>query len=455
MRGIFILFFLISAICLSKPLVDRYLVLDKKLSLAARRYYRDYGSKIDSSKLNAILLKYKIYDSDHVFISGNFKSTDRFKKHIEKKLSWKIRKYNYYGYYRYKNSYFGIILKKYLDLTYVGVRDNDLFEISGRLYPDVKKVMAYFQGPEGGVFHILPSNTNNRGFVFRFTKDVGYKSKAFELIVETKHNGRKVANIIRKYVDHGKSLMASFANPREAEMFLLKKINNERVSRGMLPLEPHYELAKVALKHSVKMAEKGLIFHSGKEDIAKLKNYYSNVSENVAASRFITDIHRGFVNSPLHFKNMLEEEVTKVGIGIHYAKKDGKDYIYATQIFYKPENVVVGRSLVSEKGFLSYVNKQRIERGVPPLKVDNALFKETKLFLKRENNLNKLSNFLSLSNLKLKRIAYNRLQTYSLYSVKKNPAFFEKTFTHLALILPKDHDPRKNSLIVLASYKKQ
>ena len=424
------------------------------LNNISKTYLEKYGTKINTKAINHLFQKSKIYDNEHIYISGNFKSLKNFQKHILQATSWRIMKYSHYGLYTKDNNYFAILLKRYLFLKQIGFQKNDVFIISGETDPGVKSVMAYFQNLKGEVFHVLPSIKANSFFQFKFSKQIEETSPAFELVVETIFDGRRVANIIRKNNVLTANLKINYPHPKDAENYLLKKINDERVSRGIKPLEPDQNISKIALKHSKLMAKKQRVFHSNlSKEISRLNSFYSNISENVGSSRHISSIHNGFLTSPAHFKNIVNDSFSKVGIGVTYKTVGNEQVIYVTQVFLHPHNEISMDNFNTDY-FLNFININRRERGLPPLVEDKNLLHEASLFIKKENKIKKLTSFLSLSNSDLKRIAYNRIRTQSLFSITNNPALYEKDFTHLALLLPAKNDLTRKSLLLLASYKK-
>ena len=204
--------------------LDKYLKQDEMLNNISKTYLEKYGTKINTKAINHLFQKSKIYDNEHIYISGNFKSLKNFQKHILQATSWRIMKYSHYGLYTKDNNYFAILLKRYLFLKQIGFQKNDVFIISGETDPGVKSVMAYFQNLKGEVFHVLPSIKANSFFQFKFSKQIEETSPAFELVVETIFDGRRVANIIRKNNVLTANLKINYPHPKDAENYLLKKI---------------------------------------------------------------------------------------------------------------------------------------------------------------------------------------------------------------------------------------
>jgi len=433
--------------------VDKYLKKDEMLSRVAGNYLKIYGTRIVTSNIFNLLIRSGIYDVEHAAFSGKFKSLKEFKMHIKNKMSWQLMSYSHIGYNGRGGRYFAVLIKRYVDLDFVGYRGKNLYVITGKLRPGIEKIMACVQGVRGNIYHVLPSITVDRRFTFKFSGKGNWRNCIFELMVVTEHEGRRVAGIVRQRVQERKLSKVSFNKPRDASRYLIKLINKERVSRGLTPLVPDILLSSIALSHSKEMAKRKRTFHSDiDKKVASIGEFYSKLSENVGASKFIDGIHSGFINSPLHLKNILDEQVSKVGVGVEYAMRGGEKYIYAAQIFFRP--YPVHKNKLTGSYFTSYINSERKKRGVPPLQYDRKLYSEAKLFLKREVEFDRIADFFSLSGLNLKRIAYNHLTTQSLFSTRNNPAFYEKEFTHLALVIPEDKNLKKKSLIILASYRK-
>jgi len=120
----------------------------------------------------------------------------------------------------------------------------------------------------------------------------------------------------------------SLAEPAEAvtshEQRMVTMINQARKARGFRALKLDGTLVYRARLHSKKMAAKGTIFHS---------NLYKTVSgldwriagENVGMGPSMVSLHKAFMNSPPHRRNVLERRYRKLGVGVKWV--DGTAFI--------------------------------------------------------------------------------------------------------------------------------
>ncbi len=126
----------------------------------------------------------------------------------------------------------------------------------------------------------------------------------------------------------------------EDEKTLLDWTNKERAKEKLPPLEPNPLLFKMAREHSANMAKKGAMNHildgKGPVERAKAAGYeYLNLAENVATAENtpLTDVMKGWMESKIHRENILNKDVTEIGLGI--ARTD-KGVYYYTQVFGRP-----------------------------------------------------------------------------------------------------------------------
>ncbi len=135
------------------------------------------------------------------------------------------------------------------------------------------------------------------------------------------------------------SLNFTVSNPAvrpdlESEMVTL--VNNERVSRGLRPLQVDSALTAVAREHSTDMFERGYFGHITPDGISPFDRLLAAhidflvAGENIALAPTLTIAHEGLMNSPGHRANILDTQYGRIGIGI----VDGGKYgIMITQMF--------------------------------------------------------------------------------------------------------------------------
>ena len=108
----------------------------------------------------------------------------------------------------------------------------------------------------------------------------------------------------------------------DLEAQMLELVNQERVSRGLKPLEEDAELKEVARKHSADMFARGYFSHYTPEDKSPFDRMkeaninFTTAGENLALAPTLPIAHNGLMNSPGHRANILNPQFGRVGIGI-------------------------------------------------------------------------------------------------------------------------------------------
>jgi uncharacterized protein YkwD len=107
-----------------------------------------------------------------------------------------------------------------------------------------------------------------------------------------------------------------------AERALLESANRERVAQGLAPLHWNANLAAAAHAHALLMAQHNTLSHqfSGEaplQDRARRAGArFTEVAENVAEGPSAEMIHASWMHSPPHRANLLDPELTDIGIAI-------------------------------------------------------------------------------------------------------------------------------------------
>jgi uncharacterized protein YkwD len=131
-------------------------------------------------------------------------------------------------------------------------------------------------------------------------------------------------------------------------------VNEQRTNNGVPALEvDQVGVTNAAIKHSRNMARTGIASHviDGKGPADRLRDenvsftawgeniYHSWCQTNGQPSYNVADFAQQSVswwmNSPGHRANILNPDFTHTGIGIWAIPRDGKGYMYATQVFIK------------------------------------------------------------------------------------------------------------------------
>lgn len=108
----------------------------------------------------------------------------------------------------------------------------------------------------------------------------------------------------------------------KSEDMMLTLVNNDRADYGLLPLKLDPTIRQVARLHSIDMAQNGYFSHLSLTDKTPADRMteggvqYWIAGENIALAPNASLAEIGFMNSPKHRDNILDQKYTRVGIGI-------------------------------------------------------------------------------------------------------------------------------------------
>jgi uncharacterized protein YkwD len=126
--------------------------------------------------------------------------------------------------------------------------------------------------------------------------------------------------------------------PSTEEKLLLDAANHERSTAGLQPLKWDSALATAARQHAQVMVSQNLLLHQCLDEppldqrAARAGAIFSMIAENIAVGPNPETIHRGWMHSSGHRKNILSADVTAVGI----ATMRGSGGLFAVQDFSRP-----------------------------------------------------------------------------------------------------------------------
>jgi hypothetical protein len=121
----------------------------------------------------------------------------------------------------------------------------------------------------------------------------------------------------------------------DSERQLFEMLNGERAENNLPALHWNDALFKAARKHALLMADLGQLEHQLpnepklEERLAAAGARFSVIAENIAFGQNPQSIHKGWMNSPGHRKNILDPRLTSVGI----AAVHGTGGLFAVQDF--------------------------------------------------------------------------------------------------------------------------
>jgi hypothetical protein len=107
-------------------------------------------------------------------------------------------------------------------------------------------------------------------------------------------------------------------------------VNRERAAAGLPALQVAGDLVAVARRHSVRMADQTHLHHN--PNLAGDVSGWQKVGENVGRGPSVSAIHRAFMDSPGHRRNVLDGDWTQVGVGVEVRGST----IWVTEVFRLP-----------------------------------------------------------------------------------------------------------------------
>lgn len=125
------------------------------------------------------------------------------------------------------------------------------------------------------------------------------------------------------------------AQPSGPEKELFDAVNRERTAEDLPLLQWDAALAAAARQHALRMSEERLLEHqypgeaSLLERVSSAGAHFSFVAENIAVGKEPETIHMGWMHSPGHRGNILDPNVTSIGI----ATVERRGFLFAAQDF--------------------------------------------------------------------------------------------------------------------------
>lgn len=152
----------------------------------------------------------------------------------------------------------------------------------------------------------------------------------YHTVFYDKHESNQVTGLLQISHTLENHLNQQYAAPssylmKSYEHLDFQFVNAARVQKGLAPLSYSSTLTQTARKHSQDMAENGYFDHinlAGQSPFERMKNdgiSYKVAAENLAYGQ-VSSIyaHHGLMNSLGHRKNILNKEVTSLGVGVEF-----------------------------------------------------------------------------------------------------------------------------------------
>jgi len=173
--------------------------------------------------------------------------------------------------------------------------------------------------------------------------------------------------------------VAMGADPPAVEAGIVERTNALRQEHALAPLKPDLRLTQAAGDFAAFMARTGQYGHRAggttPAERAQRAGYaYCQIAENIgfqyssagfSTEALTTGFIQGWWGSPGHRRNMLEDGLTEIGVGVAHSADSGR--WYAVQLFGRPESLRRSFSNASKtsgtvRGLASTVKRVRIPR---------------------------------------------------------------------------------------------
>lgn len=110
----------------------------------------------------------------------------------------------------------------------------------------------------------------------------------------------------------------AMAAPADDEQAFVQAINELRASKGVPALQVHPQLTVLARNFAPRMVERGQIFHN--PDLSKqAPDTWQKLGENVGVGGTVASLHQAFVDSPGHYRNLVDPSYRYIGVGVVHA----------------------------------------------------------------------------------------------------------------------------------------
>jgi uncharacterized protein YkwD len=192
------------------------------------------------------------------------------------------------------------------------------------------------------------------------TSDQSYTAQSGDTlskIAEKVYGNEKVSKLIYEFnrdaigdnpepIEPGMKLVMPLQTNQDFTNRVIELTNQERSQAGLSPLKFESRLATAALQHSQDMALQDYFSHTQPNggtlgDRINATGYqFSNAAENIAAGMSTPeDAVTGWMNSPGHRVNILNPELTEIGVAYYFLADDTGEtnyHHYWTQVFATP-----------------------------------------------------------------------------------------------------------------------
>jgi uncharacterized protein YkwD len=137
------------------------------------------------------------------------------------------------------------------------------------------------------------------------------------------------AQPVAHQVAAGRAVAVAPASDPGIEGQFISRINSLRASKGLGQLQVSGELTGVARRWTDRMVAAGQISHNPNL-ASEVSGNWTKLGENVGVGYDVDSLMQAFINSPAHYRNLVDPDWTHLGVGVTVAA-DGR--IYTTHNF--------------------------------------------------------------------------------------------------------------------------
>jgi len=172
------------------------------------------------------------------------------------------------------------------------------------------------------------------------------------------------------------------ADPAQVEARVVGAVNTLRGLHGLNPLQTSEQISDLARHYSAEMLERKMVAHvlpGGKsigERLALAGVRYQRARENLAADETALAAAQSLEESPAHLANLLDPELTHVGVGLAHGAVPAGPAVYLTEILLTlaPADGLLPTSAASpEARVRQAIIRERARLRRPPLVADPLL----------------------------------------------------------------------------------
>jgi hypothetical protein len=138
------------------------------------------------------------------------------------------------------------------------------------------------------------------------------------------------------------AVSAATAEASSSERSFTSRLNGARAANGVPRLRQRADLVAVARNQARRMASSTRLYHNPRLT-SEVRNWRW-VGENVGYGPDVAAVHRAFMNSAPHRRNILDRDYTEIGVGV--VRAGGR--VWVAEVFRKPMRAA---KVTARKGF--------------------------------------------------------------------------------------------------------